>query len=414
MRHVSLGLLLALTWAAAPGTAQRGRGSDDFAPTVILISFDGWRWDYDTKAPAPNLRSLIDRGVRAEHLIPSFPSKTFPNHYTIVTGLYPGHHGIVANTIRDPETGRRFTRAVLRELRDPMWWGGEPIWVGAERQGQTTAAMFWVGTEGPIRGIQPRYWHPYDESYSPTARVDQVLRWLDLPAPERPTFITLYFSEVDSAGHEDGPESPAVREAIRRTDGYLGRLLRGLDRRGLMSAVNVVVVSDHGMASVDATRVIVLDDFISLEDGEVVDLNPTVGLFPRRGRENAVYGALAGAHPRLSIYRRAETPERWHYRDHPRIPPIVGVADEGWQVLRRGALDAVRARAERGEGGQHGYDPTLLSMRGILVAAGPAFKRGVTVPALENVHIYNALAQILGITPASNDGDIAVARSLLR
>jgi len=410
--RVILGLLLLLIWAAT--TAQAGRGARDVTPTVILISFDGWRWDYDTKAPAPNLRRLMARGVRAENLIPSFPSKTFPNHYTIVTGLYPGHHGIVANAIRDPQTGRTFTRTSTRELRDPIWWGGEPIWVTAERQGQTTASMFWVGTEGPIAGLQPRYWHTYDEKYPPNARVDEVLRWLDLPARDRPSFVTLYFSDLDGAGHAGGPESEAVRNAIRRADGYLGRLLQGLERRGLTDTVNIVVVSDHGMAEVDATRVVVLDDYVSLDSEEVVDLNPTLGVFPKPGREDTVYRALAGAHPRLSVYRRAQTPERWHYREHPRIPPIVGVADEGWQILRRNTLAAIVARRLRGEGGQHGYDPMLMSMRGVFVAAGPAFRRGATVPALENVHIYNALTQVLRLTPARNDGNVAIARALLR
>jgi predicted AlkP superfamily pyrophosphatase or phosphodiesterase len=354
------------------------------------------------------------RGVRADNLIPSFPSKTFPNHYTIVTGLYPGHHGIVANIIRDPQTGRTFTRTNPRELRDPMWWGGEPIWVTAQRQGQSTAAMFWVGSEAPIGGMLPRYWKAYDERYPPNARVDEALRWLDRPAGERPTFITLYFSDVDGAGHRDGPESGAVREAIRRADGYLGRLLRGLDRRGLTDTVNLVIVSDHGMAAVDAKRVVLVDDYISLDDADVVDINPTLGLFPKPGKDEAVYRALAGAHPRFSVYRRETTPEQWHYRDHPRIPSIVGVADEGWQVLRRRTLTDILARRIRGEGGQHGYDPAIMSMRGIFVAAGPAFKRGVTVPAFENVHIYNALAQILRIAPAQNDGKAEVARSLLR
>lgn len=413
MRRAALIVLPILVWAGAARTSQTGGSAGTIAP-VILLSFDGWRWDYDTKAPTPNLRSLMARGVRAENLIPSFPSKTFPNHYTIATGLYPGHHGIVANAIRDPQTGRTFTRTEIHELRDPMWWGGEPIWVTAERQSRPTASMFWVGTEAPIGGLQPRYWKAYDESYPPNARVDQVLRWLDLPAQERPTFITLYFSDVDTAGHADGPESRAVRDAIRRADGYLGRLLRGLDRRGLTDAVNIIVVSDHGMAAVDATRVVVLDDYVSLDSEEVVDLNPTLGVFPKPGREDEVYRALAGAHPRLSVYRRAQTPERWHYRDHPRIPPIVGVADEGWQVLRRNTRAAILARRVSGDGGQHGYDPTLMSMRGIFVAAGPAFKRRVTVPALENVHIYNALTQLLRLTPAKNDGDPAVARSLLR
>ncbi|MBI2185514.1 MAG: alkaline phosphatase family protein [Acidobacteria bacterium] len=274
--------------------------------------------------------------------------------------------------------------------------------------------MFWVGSEAPIEGIRPRYWKPYDGKVPANDRVDQVLAWLDLPSAERPRFLTLYFEDTDSAGHADGPDSPAVREAIRRADGYLGRLLRGLERRGLAGAVNVVVVSDHGMAAVDSSRVVVLDDYVALDEDEVVDINPTLGLFPRAGRGDPVLRALSGAHPRLTVYPREQTPERWHYRDHPRIPPIVGVVDEGWQVVQRRTILDVAAGRLRPTRGQHGYDPQVLSMRGIFVAAGPAFKRGVTVPALENVHIYNALAQILGLMPARNDGDPAVARSLLR
>lgn len=413
MRAAARIVLLVLCCAAVAATAQ-DRAAGRIQPTVILVSFDGWRWDYDTKAPTPNLRSLIARGVRAESLIPSFPSKTFPNHYTIATGLYPGHHGIVANAVRDPQTGRTLRMTSAREVRDPMWWGGEPIWVTAERQRQSTAAMFWVGSEAPIAGIQPRYWKPYNGSYPANDRVDQVLRWLDLPDAERPRLLTLYFEDTDRAGHADGPDSTAVLQAIRRADGYLGRLLRGLERAGLAEDVNIVVVSDHGMASADTSRVIVLDTYVSLDDVDVVDINPTLGLFPRPGKEDEVYRALSNAHPRLKVYRKAETPERWQYRDHPRIPPIVGVADEGWQIAVRATVADVLAGRLRPAGGVHGYDPTLMSMRGIFAAAGPAFRRGATVPAFENVHIYNALARALGVTPARNDGDPAVAQSLLR
>lgn len=414
MRRVALVLLLFLALAGAGHTFQNRENAVDLRPTSILISFDGWRWDYHTKAPAPNLRSLMARGVRAENLIPSFPPKTYPNHYTIVTGLYPGHHGIVANTIKDPGTGRTFAMTEPEEVRDPMWWGGEPIWVTVQRQGQVAASMFWPGSEAPIGGELPRYWKAYDASYPPNDRVDQVLQWLDLPAAERPTFVTLYFSDTDRAGHDDGPDSPAVRDAIMRVDGYLGRLMRGLERRALTDRVNIVVVSDHGMAPVSSDRVVVLDDYISLDDVEIVDINPTLGIFPRPGKDDTVFRALVNAHPRLKVYRRGTTPEPWHYRDHPRIPPIVGVVDEGWQVLGRTTVAGMLARRVRPVGGQHGYDPAAMSMRGVFVAAGPAFRRGVTVPAFENVHVYNALAQALGVTPARNDGDPAIARALLR
>jgi len=412
MRRVALVLLLLV---AAAGCTPPGRvGGGDLKPTLILVSFDGWRWDYHTMAAAPNLQPLIARGVHAESLIPSFPPKTFPNHYTIVTGLYPGHHGIVANSIFDAATGRMFTNDAPEEVRDPMWWGGEPLWVTVERSGQHAAAMFWPGSEAPINGVMPHFWKTYDLKYPGPARVDQVLQWLDLPAEERPTLITVYFSDVDQSGHAFGPDSQEVKDAIGRADGYLGRLLSGLDRRGLTDRVNVAVVSDHGMAAVSPTRVVILDDYISLDDVVISDINPTLGVFPKAGKEEAVYEALVKAHPRLRVFRRGETPEGWHYRDHPRIPPIVGVMDEGWQIMRRATRDAIREGRATPAGGQHGYDPSLMSMRGLFVAAGPAFRQGATVPAFENVHIYDALAQVLGVTPAPNDGTPDVGRSLLR
>lgn len=407
-------VLLALFVAACTGRTSENADVPNLEPTVILISFDGFRWDYPSKAPTPNLRRLIARGVRAENLIPSFPSKTFPNHYTMVTGLYPGHHGIVANNILDPPTGRTFAMSKPEEVRDPMWWGGTPIWVTAQRAGQSAGVMFWPGSEAPIGGMLPRYWKPYDENLPASERVDQVLRWLDLPAADRPTFLTLYFEDTDTVGHASGPDSMEVREAIMRVDGYLGRLMAGLDQRGMLDRLNIVVVSDHGMAPTDSGRVVSVDDYISLSDVEISDINPTVGIFPKPGKKDAVYRALANAHPRLKIYRREDTPEHWHYRDHPRVPPIVGVVDEGWQLLRRTTLADVLAGRIRAAGGAHGYDPMLMSMRAVFVAAGPAFKEGVTVPAFENVHIYSVLASVLGVTPVDNDGDPLVARSLLK
>jgi predicted AlkP superfamily pyrophosphatase or phosphodiesterase len=410
-RRLVLLLLLFLGWWAGPGRAQAPSG--DFKPTVLLVSLDGWRWDYAQKYSAPTLTRLMMSGVSSA-LIPSFPSKTFPNHYTIVTGLYPGHHGIVGNTVKDPSSGRRLTMSNRQEVQDPMWWGGEPIWVTLQHAGGIAAPFFWVGSEAPIGGERARFWEPFDESVPASTRVDRVLGWLDLPAAERPTFLTLYFSDVDSAGHSNGPDSSAVADAVHRVDGYLDRLIRGLADRHLQGRVQVVIVSDHGMSEANTSRVVVLDDYLQMEGIDVVDLNPTLGLFPPPGREETVYRALAGAHPRLRVFRKAESPPHWRYRDHPRVPPIVGVVDEGWQLLRRATLEGQVAKGG-GPIGVHGYDPKdAMSMRGIFVASGPAFKSGVTVPPFENVHIYDALSEVLGVRPAPNDGDPRIARSLLR
>ena len=260
----------------------------------------------------------------------------------------------------------------------------------------------------------PHFWLPYEENLPPASRVDQILAWLDLPTAQRPVFLSLYFEDTDTAGHANGPDSPEVRAAIVRDDGYIGLLMDGLTRRGIADRVNIVVVSDHGMANVDNDHVIVADDYVSPDDAYISNINPDLSLFPKPGKDEAVYNALSKADPHLKVYRKAEIPERWHFRDHPRVPPILGIADEGWQVLRRANFDNIKAGKATGIRGQHGYDPQLMSMRAIFMAAGPAFKRGVTSPPFENVSIYDVLAKILGVTPAPNDGDPSIGRRLLR
>ena len=406
---------LALVISAAIAAAQRDPFAD-LQPTVILLSFDGFRWDYASKYPTPNLRRLMTRGVHARNLIPSFPSKTFPNHYTIVTGLYPGHHGVIANNIFDPPTGRAFATNKREEVRDPMWWGGTPLWTLMEASGRRSAPLFWPGSEASHDGLLPTYWQAYDNNRPGADRIDQLLQWIDLPTAQRPQFLTAYFEDTDESGHVYGPDSTQVRDAIARDDSYLGRLVAGLTQRGLLDRVNIVIVSDHGMASVDDEHVIVADDYVTPEDALISNINPDLSLFPMAGKEDAVYTKLKHAHPHLKVYRRAETPARWHLRDamSPRVPPLTAIADPGWQILRRTAAENIKAGRATGIRGQHGWDPQLMSMRAIFIAAGPAFKRGATVAPFENVSVYNVLARILQVTPKPNDGDPSVMRALLR
>jgi predicted AlkP superfamily pyrophosphatase or phosphodiesterase len=409
-RLLLLAALLAVSTALA--FAQRAGGDAPAAPLTVLVSFDGWRWDYDTKAPAPALRALMARGVRAEGLIPAYPSKTVPNHYSIVTGLYPGHHGMIANVIRDPGTGLVFRRTDRAEVANAMWWGGEPIWNAAQRQGLIAATMFWPGSEAPVGGMRPRYWREFDETVPAAARVDQVLEWLDRPTAERPSLVTLYLDEVDRMGHWYGPDSTQVRDAIVRADAQLGRLVEALAARGQLDRTNLVVVSDHGMAPTTQRQTIFVDDYQSLNDIEIADINPTLGVIPKPERVEAVYQTLANAHPRLTMYRAAETPESWHLRGQARVPPITGVADEGWVVMRRADFADYWHRSPTG--GQHGYDPDVKNMRGLFVAAGPAFKAGAVVPAMENVNVYRAVALALGIEPRDTDADPAEVAALMR
>jgi len=399
--------LLPLLLVLALCVGCRGAGS----PILVLISFDGWRWDYIDRAKVPNLQTLAARGVRAEGLIPSFPSNTFPSHYTLVTGLYPEHHGIVSNSMVDPVIGERFSMSA-DTANDPRWWGGEPLWATAIRQGRRAASMFWPGSEAPIGGVRPTYWRPFDDAVPNAERVRQVLEWLALPADERPSFITVYFSDVDSAGHDFGPESTEVLDAASRLDQALGDLIAGIETLQLLETTSVIVVSDHGMSQLDEDRIILLDDYLDLSTVDVIDWTPTLGLALRSGSVDAVYQSLKGKHPALAVYKREDTPWHLHYSRHPRIPPIVGLADEGWRITSRERLASERA-AGRKPGGAHGYDPAYKSMHGLFVAAGPRLRRGAVLPAFESVNVYELMCWLLGLEPARNDGDRDATREFL-
>ncbi len=389
-----------------------GKQGGQLDPTVILISLDGFRWDFLGRAETPNLDRLVERGVRAERLVPVFPSLTFPNHYSIVTGLHPENHGVVSNTMYDPVMDARFRIGDRDAVTDGRWWGGEPLWVTAQKQGQIAASFFWVGSEAAIQGIRPNFWKRFDSRIPHRARVAQVMEWLDLPDGERPTFITLYFSDVDHEAHDYDPDTaPEVAAAIARVDSAIGFLLASLDERGISDQVNIIVVSDHGMAARSPDRVILVDDYINLGDANVIDWTPNIALRPDENHVDEIYQALKRASPHLKVYRKEQIPERFHYRNSPRITPILGIADEGWSISSHGYYDS---RPDRFEGGAHGWDNQVLSMGGLFVASGPAFRKGLVVSPFQNIHIYELICHVLGLEPAPNDGSLDSIRVMLQ
>jgi predicted AlkP superfamily pyrophosphatase or phosphodiesterase len=382
-----------------PSPAQK---IEDLRPTVVLVSIDGFRPDYLDRTPSPNLHKLAESGVRGS-LIPCFPSKTFPNHYSIVTGLYPAEHGIVANTFEDAQLGT-FKLSDHDQLIKTGWWGGEPFWVTAEKQGQHTGIEYWPGAEAAIEGVRPKYWEAYDKKKSSHARAEQILSWLDLPQQERPTFLSVYFDVVDTAGHEFGPDSEEVKQEIAKVDEAIGTMLDGLEERGIADKINLVIVSDHGMASMSRERVVLLDDYLDPESLEFVEQGPAMLFKIKDGNAKQVLNKLAKV-PHLKIYARDDTPARWHYRANTRITPYVGMVDEGWAVTTRKYLQAHPKYPERGN---HGFDNDLMSMRAIFIAHGPAFKKGAELPAVSNINIYSLMSELLALKPARNEGNAKV------
>ena len=371
-------------------------------PYVVLVSFDGFRPDYLDRLDTPSFDRLAEAGVTAEGLIPVFPSLTFPSHYSIATGLYPEHHGIVGNRFYDPARGEEFNFRGGDAARGGSWWEGEPLWVTAETQGMVAAAFFFPGTDAAIQDIRPTHWRPYDSAVPNAARVEQVLAWLSAPAEGRPHLVTLYFSMVDGAGHNLGPDAAAMGSAVGLADRMLGLLIDGIDRLPYGERVYLVVVSDHGMAPVDPDRQIELPALVNLSGVRAVPTGPGMSLYLNGGRgglllRDNLNARLDGAR----AYLRDELPAHLHFTASARVGDVVVVPEEGVLVgFRRDASPPVA---------MHGWDPTLRSMHGIFLARGPGIRPASRIAVFENIHIYPWLARLLRLRANEGiDGDEAV------
>ncbi|KAF4371462.1 hypothetical protein F8388_001990 [Cannabis sativa] len=386
-------------------------------PVVLLISSDGFRFGYQFKTPTPNIGRLIANGTEAElGLIPVFPTLTFPNHYSIVTGLYPAYHGIINNHFADPNSGDYFTMA----SHEPKWWLGEPLWETVANHGLKAALYFWPGSE-VIKGswtCPKKFCQQYNGSVPFEERVDTILNYFDLPTSEIPVFMTLYFEDPDHQGHQVGPDDPLITEAVSRIDSLIGKLITGLEKRGVFEDVNIILVGDHGMVGTCDKKLLFLDDlapWIEIPGDWVQSYTPLLAIRPPQGVDPAdvvkkmnegLKSRRVGNGEHLRVYLKEELPSRLHYVASDRIPPIIGLLDEGFKVEQK-------RTNEKECGGAHGYDNAIFSMRTIFVGHGPRFPRGKKIPSFENVQIYNLVTSILNIHGAPNNGSVSFPNSVL-
>lgn len=377
---------------------------------VLLISIDGFAATYLNRFPVPNLRKLATEGVVARSLIPVFPTKTFPTHYSMVTGLYPDQTGVISNNMEDNNLPGRFSLRNREAIIDGRWYGGEPIWNTIQRQGLSAATLFWVGSEAEIGGMRPDIWRPYRSNMSYRARIDTVMKWLARPEEERPDLVTLYLNRVDITGHRYGLESSELREAVAEADHWIGVLLEELEEAGFQDRLNLILVSDHGMSALDEERLVFLDDLLDLDRVEIIDWTPVAMMNPVDGESaQEIVEQLSRHAGPYQVWRKEEIPERLRFGTHPRVPEIVALADPGYMFTsrpffrRNGLIEAT-----------HGYDPEHPEMHGILMASGPAFRSGAVTGSIQSIHLYSLMCHLLGVAPAPNEGRIEAVESLLR
>jgi predicted AlkP superfamily pyrophosphatase or phosphodiesterase len=374
-----------------------------FKNYVLLVSLDGFRWDYTKIYNTPNLNRIAKEGVKADHMVSSFPTVTFPNHYSIATGLYPDHHGLINNSFPAPDLGLFYRMGDRTAVENPAFYGGEPIWVTAENQGVRSASFFWVGSEA----IHPAYWKKYDEKVTYEARIDTVIKWLGYPPEKRPELVTLYFNEPDETGHSYGPVSPQTRRTVERMDSVMGVLRSKLSKLPDAKRINLIIVSDHGMAAVSPERYINVKAVVpnrmiaSISGG-----NPVYLINPVEGKKDSVLFLLNKAKG-MKAWSKSQLPPKWHYGTNPRIPEIVVVADSSWSIGTRADGSSLR-------GGAHGYDNSDSDMFAIFYAVGPSFRKNYRLKELNNVDVYILICKILNIRPAKNDGDPAHIKGMIR
>jgi predicted AlkP superfamily pyrophosphatase or phosphodiesterase len=378
----------------------------------VLVSLDGFRWDYQDRYATPALDRLAAAGIRADRLTPVFPTLTFPTHYSIATGLHPGSHGIVANSFVDPESGRRFSLRDREAVEDGSWYGGEPIWVTAETQGMVTAAYFFVGTEADVKGVRPTHWRTFSYDDPPVDRVGQVLEWLSEPRESRPHLATLYFEDVDRAAHDFGPDSPEAAEAVERVDSYLALLLDGIDDLPHGASVYVVVVSDHGLGTFEPeAEWFFVDEILDLEGVTVVGGGPYMYLHLPEGyplTPTQVADRVDNAWERGMAWAANRAPGEWHIRGNPRFGDVILLADAGYGVSTSDRQEWVAPA------GAHGWAPEVPEMGGVFLASGPGLPRGVRIGEVGAVDVYPLMARALGLRPAAGlDGDPAVLADMV-
>ncbi|RKU44294.1 hypothetical protein DL546_003367 [Coniochaeta pulveracea] len=405
-------------------------GTALFAPTTIIISLDGFRADFLNRGLTPNLNKLIRAGVSPPYMTPSFPSVTFPNHFTLATGLYPESHGVVGNTFWDPELKEEFYYTDPARSLDPKWWNGEPFWVTAEKQGLRTAVHMWPGSDVSIEGVEPTFMDKYSGRLELPRKAERVFELLDRPGREdpavpvaelRPQLFAVYVPNVDSMGHKFGPNSTEIRDTIQKADDMVGLILQGLEQRNLTHIVNVIVVSDHGMATTDTSRLLQLEDLVDLNQIEHLDGWPLIGLRPKDDAElGSIHGSLlekAQNNPGIDVYLRDEDmPERYHFSSNHRIAPLWIVPKAGWALVTKKEMDLSVAGV--GEEiyhprGLHGYDHEHPLMRAIFIAKGPAFAHppGSRLEAFQNIEVYNILCDSVGLVPTPNNGTLRLPLS---
>jgi predicted AlkP superfamily pyrophosphatase or phosphodiesterase len=379
-------------------------------PYILIVSLDGFRWDYLDRNLTPNLKKIENNGVRALNLQPVFPSKTFPNHYSIVTGLYPQNHGIIHNSFININTGERYRIGDTVSVRNDKWYHGTSIWTLLQKNGIKSASYFWPGSE--VHKAHPTYFKKFDKSIPHNQRIESIISWLQLPEADRPHLLLLYFCDTDTKGHHFGPDSEELNNAVTFLDSKIAYLQKRLNDIAMLNKINLIVLSDHGMTDISDSKIIDLSGIIEKYKLEYSGKSPVISLYPKNNKEKTIIlSELKDKEEGYKVYSKSNTPVYYHYSQNDMLGDILIVADKGYSLLVKQKASTFRLKNK----GNHGYDNHLLDMQGIFLARGPVFKRAYKTGQLRNIDIFPLICRIMNIgQPQKIDGNIECIDFILR
>ena len=381
-------------------------------PYVLLVSFDGFRWDYLNRNITPNLDKVIENGVRANSFRPVFPSKTFPNHISIITGMYAENHGIIFNRFEDISSGKIYKLSDTSAVRNPMWYKGEAFWETAGKNNIITASFFWPGSELNDKNRRPTYYKNYKHNLPYRKRIDGVVEWLKLPQRERPHFVTLYFHDTDSFGHKFGPNSPEINQSIQRMDSLVGYLNSELIKIGMADSLNIIFLSDHGMTEISSKRTINVEKILDGFDYKLGGSKTLAMIEPNKDDYSKIFSTLEENQKHFKVYAKENMPSYYHFSMNENIYSILLVADLGWSIVNNKQLSMMNRHNNKGN---HGFDNNNIDMHGIFTAVGPVFKNGYTTGTIWNIDVYPLLCKIFNINPNPKaDGKLERIEFLLK
>ncbi|UJR31347.1 hypothetical protein I4U23_018843 [Adineta vaga] len=382
-------------------------------PLLLLISFDGFRWDYPDIYQLPHFDSLLKRGVRVKHIDNSFATVTFPSHYTMVTGLYEETHGIVANSMYDP-----ILNAVtnISTMNDTKWWSqnpySQPIWISNQLVNSTlqrrSGIIAWPGSNVPINGYRPHKYQLFNATRPLDNAFKQVLDWFREPMSTRINFGAVYHSEPDVTGHFYGPISSQMNETLKKCDDYVRELLEMIDKdEYLRNNLNVIITSDHGMHDVEKTHRIILEDYIDKSLFSAYGGRAFANIFVNKPSDiDRLYANLSKL-PNYDVYKKAQIPDEYHYKSNVRIGDILIVGKVGYDVILPGDNSFMNIV------GNHGYDNRAESMHPILYAFGPAFYRNLLAEPFRNVDLYPLMSHVLHLKQRTTNGSLSNVKHIL-